>query len=212
MEINSLCLGLMGTMCYNIVSDNAAVVIDPGFVSSELVEFFKVNEDKEKWIFITHAHFDHIGFANELREKTGAKIAIGKDDAPALENPELNLAYVFRSTIKPFSADRLLVDGEEFIVGDLNFKILATPGHTVGSVCYLLGENLFSGDTLFYESIGRDDFPGGNREILTKSVKRLYELPDSTVVFPGHNQATTIGHEKKYNPWVTSVEAVTPDK
>ncbi len=202
MEINSLSLGLMGTMCYTIVSEKAAIVIDPGFVSSELVDFFLKNEGKEKWIFITHAHFDHIGFADELRQKTGAKIAIGKDDAPALENPELNLAFVFRATLKPFSADKLLADSEEFTVGDITFKILATPGHTVGGVCYLLGEYLFSGDTLFYESIGRDDFPGGNREILTKSVKRLYRLPESTVVYPGHNQSTTIAHEKKFNPFV----------
>ena len=202
MEINSLSLGLMGTMCYTIVSEKAAIVIDPGFVSSELVDFFLQNEDKERWIFITHAHFDHIGFADELREKTGAKIAVGKNDAPALKNPELNLAYAFRANLKPFSADKLLVDGEMFTVGDLVFEILATPGHTVGGVCFLIGDNLFSGDTLFYESIGRDDFPGGNRAILTKSVKRLYELPESTVVYPGHNQPTTIAHEKKYNPFV----------
>ena len=202
MEIKSLCLGMMGTMCYTIVSDKVAVVVDPGFESAELVRFFEENADKEKWIFITHGHFDHISFADELREKSGAKIAVGEFDADALQNPELNLAYLFRATLKPFVADKLLIDDEKFKVGDLEFKILTTPGHTVGSVCYLLGENLFSGDVLFYESIGRDDFPGGNRQTLTKSIKRLYELPDETVVYPGHNQPTTIGHEKKYNPFV----------
>lgn len=204
MEINTLILGDLETRCYEIVTPDAAIVVDPGYKHTPLKSFLEANKarGKECLILLTHGHFDHIGYAEELRRETGVKIAIGELDAPALRDPSLNLSDMFRNRIKPFDADILLKDGEEFSVGSIRFKTMHTPGHTVGSVCYLTGGFLISGDTLFYESIGRDDFKGGSRTALMQSLQKLLALPESMVVLPGHNRDTTIAHEKKYNPFI----------
>lgn len=202
MEIKVLRLGHIKTNCYLLSSKNAAIVIDPGFKSSMVEEFLKENEDKERLILLTHAHFDHIGGAKELREKTGTLIGIGKLDNDSLSNPYINLSDRFRAHTEPFCADMLLSDKQEFSVGDIKIKVILTPGHTKGSVCYLLDDVLFSGDTLFLESVGRTDFIEGDFDALVKSVKRLYELDGDTTVLSGHGDATTIAHEKRYNPFV----------
>ncbi len=186
--------------CYAILSDNAAVLIDPGAYSDEAFRFLQENSQRERLILLTHAHFDHIGGAEKLREKTGVKIAIGELDAPALSDSSTNLSANFGIALKDFCADIILKDNDIFAVGDLEFKAIHTPGHTQGSMCYLLGDNLFSGDTLFCRTYGRTDFPSGDENKLIASVKRLFnELKDETVVYPGHNRSTTIGFEKKKN-------------
>ncbi len=202
MEIKTLRLGLIGTNCYLVSGENGAVVIDPGFKSAEAEAFLEKNNDKERLIVLTHAHFDHIGWAPVLREKTGVKIAIGTDDASALLNPDINLSNRFHANIPPFKADVLLEDNQLLTVGELSFKVYKTPGHTVGGISLLFGENLFSGDTLFKNSIGRTDFWGGEYNCLIKSVKKLLELDDSITVLSGHGEATTIGNERKYNPFI----------
>ncbi len=202
MEIKVLRLGLIRTNCYLVSTDKAAIVIDPGFVSEKTERFLKENEGKERLILLTHAHFDHIGGADILRKNTGVKIAIGEKDAEDLSNPEVNLSYKFRAHLEPFSADICLADKEEFTVGDLKFKVILTPGHTIGSVCYLCGDTLFSGDTLFFESVGRTDFINGDFNEISKSIKKLYELNGKTAVLSGHGEATTIEHERLYNPFV----------
>lgn len=202
MEIKALTLGSLQVNCYLVLTNKAAVVIDPGFDSQEVAAFLSENQDKERVILLTHAHFDHIGAAPDLREKYGVKIAIGEIDNPALSDSYLNMAEIFGIRIPRFSADILLKDGDELTVGDLAFKVIHTPGHTKGSVSYLCDDVLFSGDTLFYASVGRTDFIGGDFNELSASIKRLYLLPDSTEVLPGHGGRTTIKHEKLYNPFV----------
>jgi len=202
MEINTLILGDIGVRCYQVATEDAAVVIDPGFKNDKILRFLEENKNKERLILLTHAHFDHVGYAEELRKLSGVKIAIGELDNPALADTEYNLSYAFGVDMKPFEADVLLKDGEEFSIGSLKIKVMHTPGHTKGSVCYLMGEILFSGDTLFYESIGRDDFKGGNGAELNSSLLKLLELPDYISVLPGHNRDTTIAHERKYNPYI----------
>ncbi len=202
MEINTLILGDIGVRCYQVATEDAAVVIDPGFKNDKILHFLEENKNKERLILLTHAHFDHVGYAEELRKLSGVKIAIGELDNPALADTEYNLSYAFGVDMKPFEADVLLKDGEEFSIGSLKIKVMHTPGHTKGSVCYLMGEILFSGDTLFYESIGRDDFKGGNGAELNSSLLKLLELPDYISVLPGHNRDTTIAHERKYNPYI----------
>lgn len=202
MEIKCLSLGDIGTNCYLLSTDKAAVVIDPGFYSEETSKFLETNTQKEKIILLTHAHFDHIGDAERLRNLYGAKIGIGIFDSDALADNTKNLASLFGVELKPFSPDVTFSDSEEFSVGDISFKVLHNPGHTVGGVCYLTGDNLFSGDTLFNGSIGRTDFPGGDFAVLKNSVQRLYKLSGETKVYSGHGPKTTISYEKNNNPFI----------
>ena len=202
MEIKTLVLGDISVNCYLVSTEKAAVVIDPGYRSSEALEFLENAKNKARLILLTHAHFDHIGFADELAAITDSKIAIGEKDAPALADNLLNLSALFGAPLSTFSADILLSDNQEFSVGDLSFKVIYTPGHTVGGVCYLCGDILFSGDTLFAGSIGRTDFPGGSFEVLKESIKKIYTLPDDTLLLSGHGGQTTVLNEKLYNPFV----------
>lgn len=202
MEIRAIHLGLIKTNCYLISTDKAAVVIDPGFKTEITADFLKANGGKARMILITHAHFDHIGGAEALRNETGVEIGIGELDAPALKDTELNLSDKFHAHIAPFSADRTFCDGEKFSVGDIDFEVILTPGHTVGGVSYLSGESLFSGDTLFAGAVGRIDMPGGSLKALKKSLKRLTALPNETKVYPGHGDFTTVGYEKENNMFV----------
>ena len=202
MEIRAIHLGLIKTNCYLISTDKAAVVIDPGFKTEITADFLKANRGKARMILITHAHFDHIGGAEALRDETGVEIGIGELDAPALRDTELYLSDKFHAHIAPFSADRTFCDGEKFSVGDIDFEVILTPGHTVGGVSYLSGESLFSGDTLFAGAVGRTDMPGGSLKALKKSLKRLIALPEETKVYPGHGDFTTVGYEKENNMFV----------
>lgn len=200
MNIDTVVKGPLSNRCYLVSTEKAAVVIDPGYKDSRIVEFLKKSGDKERMILLTHGHFDHIGFAEELRSLTDTRIAIGELDAPALADSELNLSGHFRANTKPFEADLQLCDNQELIIGDLKFKVLLTPGHTRGGVCYYFKGGLFSGDTLFFQSVGRYDFEGGSLSALIDSVERLLSLPENTLVFPGHHRETTISHERRFNP------------
>lgn len=202
MKIDTVLLGSFQVNCYLISTDKSAIVIDPGFNSSYVEDFLLKNADKERMILLTHAHFDHIGGALQLKEKTGVKIAIGRIDEPSLSDENYNLSTLFNAYIKPFNADMLLDDGEITEIGDITLKTIHTPGHTRGSVGYLIENNLFSGDTLFNLSVGRTDFPGGNTKQLLNSVKKLFALDDNTKVFSGHGATTTIGYEKINNPYI----------
>lgn len=202
MKIKTLHLGLIKTNCYLISTEKAAVVIDPGFVRETPLDFLNENSDKERLILLTHAHFDHIGGAEDLREKTGVKIGIGELDAGGLADTALNLSDMFHANIAPFKPDLTFKNGEKITVGDIEFKVIETPGHTVGGVSYLTGDCLFSGDTLFEGSIGRTDFPGGDLKVLKRSVKRLVTLPNDTKVYPGHGDFTTIARERDNNMFV----------
>ena len=202
MEIKTLELGLIRVNCYLIKTEKTALVIDPGFCSCEIEDFLLENRDKERLILLTHAHFDHIGWAEELRNRTGVKIAIGENDNADLSNTRRNMSDRFHAKLTPFSADILLKDEQVLNIGDIKIEVIYTPGHTIGGVSYKIGDNLFSGDTLFYESIGRTDFYDGDYETILNSIKRLFLLEDETVVYSGHGPKTTIGHEKKYNPFI----------
>ena len=205
MEIKILPVGMLCANCYAVKGESGAVIIDPGEYSPRIEAFLEKNKDKERLILLTHAHFDHICGAGILRRNTGVKIAIGKNEADALWDGDINLINRFHRPIELFGADILLSDGENISVGDLFFNVIETPGHTAGGVCYHIENKLFSGDTLFFESVGRTDFPSGDEDVLKSSVKKLFMLDYKTSVFPGHGDATTIGHEKKHNPYVRNI-------
>ena len=201
MEIKRLVLGYIGVNCYLVSTEKAALVIDPGYESAEAEQFLNQNSHKERLILLTHAHFDHIGGAEALSQKTGVKIAAGEFDVPDIESGELN--RMMFAEIEPFCVDMPLRADEIITVGDLEIKVIFTPGHTKGGVCFYINGVLFSGDTLFCESIGRTDFPGGSFETLKESVKMLYStLPENTPVLSGHGEETTIEHEKRCNPYI----------
>ena len=189
--------------CFGITTDKAAIVIDPGKYTAEIAQFLKSNVDKTRLILITHAHYDHISGAEKLRADTGVKIAIGKNEEFALREPRYNLSGIFAPQISPFNADYTIEDEEEFTVGDITVKAIESPGHTVGGMCYLIDDCLYSGDMLFYETVGRNDFPGGSTADMKQSLDRLMWLLDDDIkVYSGHGEVTTIGHERKHNPYL----------
>lgn len=201
MQISRQILGEVQTNSYLLETPDVRIVVDPAECTNEMVEFLNLAKE-EKLILLTHAHFDHIKGAEELRSLTNTKIAIHKLDAMATEDPKLNLSAYFGIYSTPFAADIILTDEEILTFGKTKIKVLHTPGHTKGSACFLIGNILISGDTLFNSSIGRTDFPGGSFEEIEKSLKKLRSLDDNITVYSGHGEATTIGKEKQTNPYL----------
>lgn len=206
LKIGRLMLGIYQTNCYFVYREGTKDVIffDPADKGDYIYETLKGKGLEVKGILLTHGHFDHIWGTNKLRELSGAPIYAYEEEKVLCEDAVTNVSdQVGRPyTVVP---DRYLRDGEEISIADMTCKLIATPGHTVGSCCYYFEEAgiLVAGDTLFQESVGRTDLATGSMSALTRSVKeRLFELPDETKVYPGHGDITTIGHEKKYNPFV----------
>lgn len=207
MRITNLPSGALQANTYLAVDEktNEGFIVDPGGYNKVLTKEVRDNDVNIKYIILTHGHSDHICGVNEHKaEFPDAKIVAYKDEEAMLENPNLNQSPGFGV---PYStkADILVSDGDELEVGDVTLKFIHTPGHTEGGMCIYVKEAkaLFSGDTLFRQSIGRTDFPGGSyKEIMDSIRKKLFLLPDDTNVFPGHMGMTSIGFEKENNPFV----------
>ena len=205
MKVGKIMLGMCQTNCYYLYEEGSkeAVFVDPADQGAYLYEQVKAGL-QIVGIVLTHGHFDHIWGANELRKLSGAKIYAQDVEKALCENAETNLsAQCGRpETVIP---DVYVRDGEEITLAGMTAKVIATPGHTVGSCCYYFAKDkvLISGDTLFQESVGRTDFETGSYSAIIRSVnEKLFLLPDDVKVYPGHGGETTIGHEKKYNPFV----------
>ena len=198
MIINTFTAGPIDANNYLLTDNDEAVLIDCSEVKPEVLS--ALEGKKLKFILLTHGHFDHVLGVNEMREKTGAKVLINKEDVVCMnESADIMRTFGVQGVETP-KADDFLNDGDTLKFGNTEIKVIATPGHTQGCVCYLIDGKLFSGDTLFKESVGRCDLPGGNFQKLSDSVKnRLFTLDDNTIVYPGHGPETTIGYEKKYN-------------
>ncbi|MBE7090098.1 MAG: MBL fold metallo-hydrolase [Clostridiales bacterium] len=199
MKLLHLRTGLLRVNTFFIINEEtkSAIVIDCG-ENYKLVK--KVEQEhgvKIKAVLLTHAHFDHSGIAKKLQDD-GAKIYISKIDAPKLLNDD-NLSADFGRKFDYLNADYTFSDGEEFIVEGISVKALITPGHTDGSACFIIGGCIFSGDTLFLECVGRTDFKTGNKNQMIASVKRLFALDGDYAVYPGHDEFTSLSHERKYN-------------
>lgn len=205
MIIKSAPLGELGANFYMVKDEatNEMFVIDPGANPDLAVSLVEGVGATLKYIILTHAHVDHIGAVDELKEKFTSPIVIHEDDALALNNSQANLCAPFGFTSPKSRPDIIVRDGETLDFGNGTIKIIHTPGHTKGSMCIYLENTLFSGDTLFECSVGRTDFPGGSFNELRCSIQnKLYTLPDDTIVYPGHGNRTTIEFEKNNNPYV----------
>jgi glyoxylase-like metal-dependent hydrolase (beta-lactamase superfamily II) len=183
-----------------------AAVIDPGGDVEEILRILQENGLTVKYLLHTHAHFDHILGSRQLKEKTGAQICLHKGDDWLYENLGMQCGLFGFKSDEPLPVDVHLNDDEELKIGNIKTRVIHTPGHTPGSLCFEMGTQdnlLYSGDTLFQQGIGRTDLWGGNFDDIVKSIKgKLFRLDDSTKVVPGHGPTTTIHQEKKLNPFV----------
>ena len=194
--------GLIDSNVY-IVGDNGEVaVIDCGVDAEKIYEVANTNGLKIKYIILTHCHFDHVFYTDALKELTGAKVIIYKKDAANLQNSNSEFMKRMGLSMHVSKPDILVDDGDEIVIGDSDFKFIHTPGHTSGSMCIMVDNLLFSGDTLFERSMGRTDLGDGNDKDIHESLRKLCKLPDETKVFPGHGQSTTIAYEKALNPYL----------
>ena len=195
MFINKLVVGPIAANCYIVGSESTkeGMIIDPGDDTDEILKHVKELGLKIKLLVLTHSHPDHIGATIPVKQATGAEVAIHTDGARYLSQQ-------ISST-----ADRLLKGGDSIDIGDLHFTVLHTPGHSPDGICLLGYGVLFSGDTLFNFGIGRYDLPGGNLNLLMNNLHtKLMVLPDETIVYPGHGPDTTIGTERRANPFLHS--------
>lgn len=191
---------------YIVYDENSleGVVIDPGYDAKKIVEKANSENIKIKYILITHCHYDHIEYLEELRKITGAPLACGKWASVNIGDPSINASYLgLGYKISAKSAEIILADGDCIKIGDTEIKCIYTPGHTNCGVCYVAKNSVFAGDTLFLRNCGRWDLPTGDENTLKKSIREiLYKLDDDMVVYPGHGDKTSIGYEKKYNFFV----------
>lgn len=198
-------VGEVQTNCYFIYdsSTSECIIIDPGAQAQRLYEYIEKNGLKPVAILLTHGHFDHIGAVTMLRNKYGIKVYAARAERETLEEPSINLSSLI-GTSMIIEADEWLEDGQEIELLGEKIRCILTPGHTEGGMCfYFTGCGiLFSGDTLFEQSIGRTDFPGGSMRQLVNSIKtKLFVLPDHIKVYSGHGPETSIGDEKMLNPY-----------
>lgn len=201
-----LAVGLLEVNCYILGDEETkeAVVIDPGGDENEILEVLNYHGLKLKTIIDTHGHFDHVDANQPLREATGADIAIHELDAAMLGKPSAEAMFFTGNRLRLSSADIILKEGDVLSFGKYRLKVLHTPGHTPGGISLVMEDAplVYVGDLLFQGSIGRTDFPGGSFEDLINAVKtKIFPLGDNFTVYPGHGPVTTVGQERKYNPF-----------
>jgi glyoxylase-like metal-dependent hydrolase (beta-lactamase superfamily II) len=205
MILETLLVGPLGVKCYIVGDDKTreALVIDPGGNARDILATLRREQLKLVAIVATHAHFDHLLALDEVRAQTRAPFLIHPDEAQVLANAATGALFFGFTMRQPAPADRLVREGDEVRAGSVSLKVLHTPGHSPGGICLLYEKCVFVGDTLFQGGIGRVDLPGGDYATLMRSIRdQLLTLPDDTIVYPGHGDATTIDAEKQLNPFL----------
>jgi hydroxyacylglutathione hydrolase len=204
--IKRLVVGSLSANCWIVGKESAGegLVIDPGGNSETICRAIDETGLDIKIIALTHGHSDHIAALRDVQDKTGAGVAIHIEDADFLEGHGSYSSQFGISYRTPHSPERLLREGDIIKVADMSFEVIHTPGHTPGSICLLTDFGVFTGDTIFRRGIGTTLMPGSSRPQLLDSIrKKLMILPDNTLIYPGHGRETTIGAERRDNPYVT---------
>ncbi len=203
MIIECIPVGEIEANCYLLTDNGYCALIDPGDEAEKIIKRIKENGASLCAIILTHGHFDHIGAVDRIKKETNATVYIHKEDAQMLSDNEKNLANYFGRSVESAKADVLLEDESVIEKGPFKLKVYHTPGHSEGGICIYCDGNLFTGDLLFKNSIGRFDF--GNVRVELKSLKHIMDIfEDTTRVFPGHGEETTIGDERKNNPYIVN--------
>lgn len=205
MKLYSYVLGRLGTNCYIWADEDTknAIVIDPADNADKIKESADEMGLKITDIILTHGHFDHMLALGELKEATGARLSVFEKTERFLEDRVLNLCHYMGIELAPVKADKILCDGDIINFGENRIKVIHIPGHTEDCICLLCGKTLISGDTLFKMSVGRWDHPTGNmKEEINSIQERLMCLSDDVWVYPGHGEKTTIGEERRANPYI----------
>ena len=208
MRIEKIVVGQLDVNCY-IISDDAkqeALIIDPGDEAEKIIEYIDTIGLKPQYILFTHAHYDHVCAVKELHDQYKAIIVMHEDEKPVYQmTKQLCISWGYEPEDFP-APERTVRDGDTISIGAISFQVMHTPGHSPGSIC-IYGENvLFTGDTLFQGSVGRTDLPGGDSELLSRSLKRLLLLPSETRVFCGHGSETSLADEMRNNPFMKEMQ------
>ena len=208
MNVITIPVGIYSTNCYILASnEKSCAVIDPGANAPKIAEIIREKGYTLKHILLTHGHWDHTGaIKGLLAQFAGVDFYVGEQDLELLEDAEKSWAAYrgFSQEDYFIPGGKPLSEGDTFTLDDLTVSVTCTPGHTFGSVCYICRDVIFSGDTLFYENIGRCDLYGGDFGVMKKSIAKLAALGGQYTVYPGHGQSTTLDHERKHNPYFKS--------
>lgn len=202
MKVSYKVFGDLDNNCYLLLDEttNKSALIDCTVADDRMREL--IGDTDLQYILLTHGHFDHIGGVRDIKKEYGCKVVISSVDAPMLSSGKASLAAFCGVEQNDTEPDITVQDGDDIELGTLKIKVLSTPGHTSGSVCYVVGDALFSGDTLFYCSCGRTDFPTGSSDDMIKSLKKLASLDGNYKVYTGHNQLSNLDFERKNNPYM----------
>lgn len=202
-HIKTFVFGMCETNCYLIYDQNKnCVVVDCDGDGVEVEKYIDENHFKLTHILLTHGHSDHIGAVKKLKDKFKCKICIGENEEDVLEDPNFNLSAMMGGQPISLRADCFLKNGEFLKAGSMTFRVINTPGHTKGSICYIVEDNLITGDTLFAGSCGRTDLATGDWGTIIKSLRKLSALEGDYKVFPGHGPSTTLDYERKTNMYL----------
>ena len=200
MKIHTLPLGAYQTNTYIVEKGGRCVIIDPGYEAETILAFLSTRGLTTDAVLLTHGHFDHVGAVEKIMSETGCALWMSQRDWA--QKPNFLTARLYPLANCDFTEVQFCENGEQITAAGLTFTVLETPGHTWGSVCYLCGDAMFSGDTLFAGSCGRTDLPGGDWDTIAESLKRLAALESNYTVYPGHGNSTTLAYEKQYNPYM----------
>jgi len=206
MEIRALAVSMFETNCYLIYDEKTGegAVIDPGDEADRIIAEIDQAGFTPKMILLTHGHGDHIGGVEEIMAKYNIPLYAGQGEEKIIESSNKHFPAMFGIEVSCPQPDHLISEGDKITVGSETLSVIVTPGHSPGGVCFLNDKVLFCGDTLFFNSIGRTDLPGGSHSVLIDAIKKkLLVLPEDTICYPGHGPATTIGQERQYNPFLT---------
>ena len=208
MKVEMIKVGDMDNNAYLLTDESTGrcALVDPGFACDALFDVVERVKDSLEYILLTHRHYDHILAARTVKEMTGAKICIHPKDACGLSSAAFSLASHLGITQQALTPDFTFVENDKFKLGETTVFVLHTPGHTVGSVCFLCGDSLLTGDTLFRLGMGRTDLPTGNQQQMMQSLKRLSDLAGDYKVYPGHGKASTLDVERTCNPFMIEAQ------